>query len=373
MQTINRHNYEEYFLLYIDDELNAASKLEVENFVQQNADLAVELQMLMQTKSSPEEIVFIDKENLLRTEGNSINEKNYEEYFLLYIDKELSAAKREEVEMYVLQHPALQDEFTGLKRAVLIPEIISYGDKKDLYRTEKRRTFYLKPWHFAAAAIFIGVCITGIWFIKNQDNAEAPVAINQSVKKGAAVNPVDTIQQQQVQLPQQTITAQSSPKKENKIAAETAVKKRKEIKPVDNYLQEDQHNLQTIVVDQHPVITHNNNIAKQQKEPPAQTHDIADVHIPQNITQKPNDVAVLQTPIVDENDNGYKIYPVAYKEINTNDDDRSLHVGMLDLNKDKVKNLFKKAGRLFGNKSNDLANEDGKLQVANFEIDTKKQ
>jgi len=46
---------------------------------------------------------------------------------------------------------------------------------------------------------------------------------------------------------------------------------------------------------------------------------------------------------------------------------------MFDLNKNKVKTLFKKAGRMLGGKSNDFANEDGKLQVANFEIETKKQ
>ena len=39
---------------------------------------------------------------------------------------------------------------------------------------------------------------------------------------------------------------------------------------------------------------------------------------------------------------------VAYKEINTNDEDNSLHVGAFDLNKNKVKNLFKKAKRLLG-------------------------
>src|SRR3978361_957121 len=104
METINRNNYEEFFLLYADNELDIKTKLAVENFIEQNTDLAVELDMLLKTKSAPEEIFFNDKELLLRTEGNSINETNYEEYFLLYIDNELSTAKREEVEMYVLQH-----------------------------------------------------------------------------------------------------------------------------------------------------------------------------------------------------------------------------------------------------------------------------
>src|SRR4051812_3284477 len=119
MQTINRNNYEEFFLLYVDDELNTEEKIAVENFIKQHADLAVELEMLMQVKFSAETIAFADKEGLLRTEGNSINEANYQEYFLLYIDNELSAAKRAEVEMYVLQHPKLQDEFTTLKQTVL--------------------------------------------------------------------------------------------------------------------------------------------------------------------------------------------------------------------------------------------------------------
>ena len=73
------------------------------------------------------------------------------------------------------------------------------------------------------------------------------------------------------------------------------------------------------------------------------------------------------------NNSEFNVYPVAYKEINTDDEDQSVHVAMLDLNKNKVKSFLKKAGRLFNNKSNDLANEDGKLQVANFEIETNKQ
>src|SRR6516225_3371283 len=150
MITINRNNYEEFFLLYVDNELDGGSRLAVENFMQQNPDLTVEFEMLMQTRSVADETVFFDKENLLRTEGDGINETNYEEYFLLYIDNELSIAKREEVERYVLQHPKLQNEFTTLKQAVLAPEIISYGDKKDLYRTERKRTVYLRPWRLAA-------------------------------------------------------------------------------------------------------------------------------------------------------------------------------------------------------------------------------
>jgi hypothetical protein len=373
MNTINRNNYEEFFLLYVDDELDEASKTAVENFVQQNPDLTTEFAMLMQTKSVVHEPVFFDKEILLRTEGNSINELNHEEYFLLYIDNELSAAKREEVEMYVLQHPKLQDEFTTLKQAVLAPQTISYGDKKDLYRTEQRRTIYLKPWRLAVAAIFIGVCAVGFWLMKK------PAAVITVADKHSTQQPkqnivipkvVDSITQE-INQPEQFVAQQqsSSIKKEKKATTETAVVKKKKENTTKNLFDKNDAETQ-VAVQQHPLIKHND-IEKNQKEPPADTKDIAVA--PQHLKEPQNDVASLQTSAQEKNDNNYNVYPVAYKEINTNDDDNSLHVGMLDLNKSKVKNLFKKAGRIFGNKSNNLANEDGKLQVANFEIETKKQ
>jgi len=373
METINRNNYEEYFLLYIDGELDAPDRFAVENFVKHNADLAVEFDMLMSTKFSPEAIEFADKENLLRTEGNNINETNYEEYFLLYIDYELSAAKREEVEMYVLKHPKLQDEFITLKQAVLAPEVVSYGDKSGLYRTEKRRTIYLKPWQIAAAAVFIGVCAMGVWLMQPAKEVTTPVAINQPVKdqpqsNDATVRPVDTIRQQ-VQPQQQVIAEQPSPKKESKIASVT-VKKNDE-NATKKTLQRHAGSEPQQVSIERPIIAHNNdNIVYQQKEPPVGLHDIAS--IPEQNSGQQNDVAALQAE-PNKATNDYTVYPVAYKEINTSDDDRSLHVGMFDLNKNKVKTLFKKAGRMLGGKSNDFANEDGKLQVANFEIETKKQ
>ena len=63
---INRDNYEEFFLMYVDGELSATDKEMVDGFVQQNLDLKDELTMLQQAVLLPEpEIIFADKNTLL--------------------------------------------------------------------------------------------------------------------------------------------------------------------------------------------------------------------------------------------------------------------------------------------------------------------
>lgn len=384
MNLINRNNYEEYFLLYADGELDAATKLEVENFIWQNRDLAVELDMLMQTKSLPEDVLFDDKDLLLRTEGDNINETNYQEYFLLYIDNELSKTKREEVEKYVLQHPKLQDEFTTLKQSVLTPEVISYGDKKDLYRTEKKRVIYLQPLRFLAAAIFIGACAIGVWMWQKPTTKVTVADVNSTQhpttkQNEVALKPVDTAKQQmQLQQAEQNLVAQqSSTKKDDDITKHNVVKKKSAIvKQKENDIAIHNTSTQQKEIDIHKPIEQNN-IVKQQETTVITDHDVAISKInpdPSDLIQKP--VSVKRLPAANDqstNNNDYKPYNVAYKEINTDDENNSLRVGMLDLNKTKVKNLFKKAGRLFGNKANKDENENGKLQVANFTIQTIKQ
>jgi hypothetical protein len=65
---VNESTYENYFLLYIDNELTAAEKIAVETFVLTNPIYASVLQKLQQTKLPVTEVVYEDKALLYRFE-----------------------------------------------------------------------------------------------------------------------------------------------------------------------------------------------------------------------------------------------------------------------------------------------------------------
>ncbi len=161
---INRDNYEEYFLLYADNELTDSEKAEVLMFIKDNKDLEEEFRMIHFTISKPDKnIVFANKPFLLKNDAAAfINEKNFEEIFVLYHDKELTAEEESRTEEFLSAHPKLKNEFDliGLARFTKEKAIVFPG-KKLLYKKEKAgKVIPVFLWRIAAAAIFIGF---GLW------------------------------------------------------------------------------------------------------------------------------------------------------------------------------------------------------------------
>jgi hypothetical protein len=89
---INLNNYEEYFLLYIDNELSKQDRNEVASFLQSHPELQEEFDSLQFTFNTPEEEISLsDKSFLLKNEPSTfINESNYEEHLVAYHDNELN-------------------------------------------------------------------------------------------------------------------------------------------------------------------------------------------------------------------------------------------------------------------------------------------
>src|SRR6476620_4771051 len=99
---INRNNYEQFFLLYADNELYDQEKNMVTMFVQENPDLEEEFLMLQQSVVTPDKDITIgDKSFLLKQENQFIGAHNFEEVFIAYHDGELTQPERLEVQKFI--------------------------------------------------------------------------------------------------------------------------------------------------------------------------------------------------------------------------------------------------------------------------------
>ena len=162
---IDRYNYEEYFLLFADNELSPAGKKTVEEFAAANPDLQAELDLLQRFRLIPEEKTFPDKKSLLRTTGSFFTDTdNYQERFLLYADNELTGEDRVLVEQFVQEHPALKQELELISKAVLTPDhTIRFPRRESLHRHEHEKVVSISWWKIAAAAAVLIFTAGSLW------------------------------------------------------------------------------------------------------------------------------------------------------------------------------------------------------------------
>ena len=66
-----------------------------------------------------------------------LNQDNYENYLLLYIDNELSASEKAAVELLLASNPKQAQELKALQAVQLKPEYIEFTEKSSLYRFEE--------------------------------------------------------------------------------------------------------------------------------------------------------------------------------------------------------------------------------------------
>jgi hypothetical protein len=210
---INRHNYEEFFLLYVDNELSAADRKAVDVFVQDNPDLKGELQMLQQTVVKADDIVLEKKDWLFMDEKASALQEN----LLLYADDELSITDKRSIEALLATDKTSQAEWNILRQTKLQPDMsVVFDDKRSLYRTEGSRVIGFKWWRVAAAAVLLGIGLwTGVSIYKNNfKTTEGPEGIAKDNIKAKEQNkeetPVNTIAEQQDQDKESAATPQNN-------------------------------------------------------------------------------------------------------------------------------------------------------------------
>jgi hypothetical protein len=174
---INRNNYENFFLLYADGELRADERKAVEDFVAENEDLKVELEMLKATVLPAEEIFFTDKSFLYKEIifDNAIQQK-----LLLKIDNELNEKDLVMVDGLLASDAETNKEYNILLRTKLdASEKIVFENKHLLYKKEKDNVVVFRFARWAAAAAIIGFGLFfGVKIISKNTGIDTTIAAN---------------------------------------------------------------------------------------------------------------------------------------------------------------------------------------------------
>ncbi len=199
--SINRTNYEEYFLLYMDGELTAAEKADVERFIADNSDLKPELELLLSTKIVPG-TVELNKEELL---AGQMQLNEMEEALVLYMDNELPEADRRAVEHTIDTNNNFQLHYQLLQKTKLPDERIIFPYKKELYRkTDSIRPVYI--W-LRIAAVFL-ILIGAAFFLWQQ--AVRPTPAISLVQPDIHIIQKDAVAKKQSEAPVHTVPAIAS-------------------------------------------------------------------------------------------------------------------------------------------------------------------
>ena len=379
---INRHNYEEFFILYMDKELSSEDRRMVEDFVQHHPDLKEELELLMQYKLVPDElVVFENKETLIKGDA-IINVANYEEYFLSYIDDELTTAQKAAVEKFVADNPVAAKELTLLQKSKLQPEDIVFANKESLYRSEEKIRRLPVKWLRAAAAVLILALGLTTFLVLNKKSATevGPIVKTPGTEQNNPV--VNTVEQPS----KETLVADVNEKqdtavenlKENNIIQQAVVPTKKEDAknmavtnaivtpknlPANQHLIPSKKEEQALITAIVPPVT-NNNLPQPISNPNFSKNDaannaIANVNIPKEIKK----VEALTNPIVTSK----STQPLNYSNASFIEEESQQNE-----KKNKLRGFFRKITRTLEKRTNiDATDDDGKLLIAGLAIKLK--
>jgi anti-sigma factor RsiW len=165
MEMINRHNYENWLMLYLDNELTATERRAVEDFVGLHPEVQQELISLKEVILQADVPANMPgKERLLMPQiWHEESLTRQQEQMLMMAEKTLPAAETTLLQKEIGQSPLLQKEWNLLQKTILTSSVPDeMPGKETLYRKEKTRVVLLnRVYRMAAAA---AVLAFGLFF-----------------------------------------------------------------------------------------------------------------------------------------------------------------------------------------------------------------
>lgn len=187
---INQHNYEHYFLMYIDNELSGEEMAAVNNFIMQYPNYANKLEALQQLKISPATLIYENKFSLYKL-------SEQDEQCIAYLENEMTNEEKASFENKLSANITLQSTVKQWQATFITPPTtieIAPNFKNSLYKKSAQikplwATVTFKRWASVAAILLVVIGYN----LFNAENKQAALSFtnNNGVKtelnKGAVI------------------------------------------------------------------------------------------------------------------------------------------------------------------------------------------
>lgn len=332
---INQHNYEHYFLMYIDNELSGEERAAVNDFIMQYPNYANKLEALQQLKISPDTLIYKNKFSLYKL-------SEQDEQCIAYLENEMTSEEKASFENKLSANIALQSTVKQWQGAFLTKPTsieIAPNFKNSLYKKSVQirplwDTVPFKRWA-SIAAILIVVIGYNLFNAENKQAASSFSNINgvkSEFNKGAVI-----------EMNKGTdINATKSANAFNKINKEALL-------PINNtngQPQNDYPNSNFNALNKKNIAAPNNEVAiallakedihtKTIDETITLTKEIFPTSI-SNVNEEAKNNIEANTPTT-----------VQYSNIDTDEEDRSINIANLEIDGAKFRELSRKITTLF--------------------------
>lgn len=176
---INRNNYEEFMLDYIEGNLDAENKRAFEIFLSDNEDIKTELQGFENFSLTADEISFDEKYLLKKTPISAEFGGNYfEEICIADLEKEITQEQKNDLSEILSKQPEKLSEYNSFQKTKLLAEEVNFPQKQKLH---KKHVFLRKPFLYAVSSVAASILIAFSIFSLNSNNqnfANAKLAVN---------------------------------------------------------------------------------------------------------------------------------------------------------------------------------------------------
>jgi len=161
---INKENYEQFFLDYLEGNLSPEEKQELADFIIAHPELRSLLDDFDGTPIPPDRITYLKKERLKKNIHNSvhINEGNAEAWMIASIEGNLNATEAFELSEFISKNPVFERELELYRKTRIVPdETITFPLKSSLKKKAPyillKRSGWISALVAAVIILFFGI------------------------------------------------------------------------------------------------------------------------------------------------------------------------------------------------------------------------